>query len=70
MNEEEKKVPEILFLNENRKNHKLQAHIDWHETFIDYIKKENFEIYKAGVKYTDDLRDNGYFTKEEIDKMK
>ena len=68
--EEEKKVPESLFLMENRKKNKLQSHLYWHETFIDYIKKVDVDLYNSGVKYTDDLKANGYFTEEEINKMK
>jgi|TARA_B110000444_G_scaffold259528_1_gene303519 hypothetical protein len=68
--DQEKKVPEILFLHQVDINHKLKSHLYWHETFIDYIKKADVELYKLGVKYTDDLKDNGYFTEEEISKMK
>tara|TARA_R100000541_G_C1850486_1_gene77514 strand:+ start:141 stop:350 length:210 start_codon:yes stop_codon:yes gene_type:complete len=68
--EEEKTVPEILFLNKIEQNHKLKSHLYWHETFIAYIKKVDEDLYKSGVKYTDDLKDNGYFTEEEINKIK
>jgi len=67
---EEKQVPEILFLNEIERNHKLKSHLYWHETFIEYIKKADIDLYKSGVKYTDELKANGYFTEEEINKMK
>lgn len=67
---EEKQVPEILFLNEIERNHKLKLHLYWHETFIEYIKKADIDLYKSGVKYTDELKANGYFTEEEINKMK
>ena len=39
--------------------------IDWMEEFINYIEKNNIDLYKKARKYADDLEANGYFTEEE-----
>jgi cell division protein FtsB len=59
------KVPYIIFENLLEKNHSLQSKIYWQETFIEYIKENNVELYKEARKFTDDLEANDYFTEED-----
>ena len=59
------KVPYIIFENLLEKNHSLQSKLDWNETFVEYIKKNNSELYKKANKYTNDLEANDYFTEED-----
>ena len=59
------KVPYIIFENLLEKNHSLQSKIYWQETFIEYIKENNVELYKEARKFTDDLEANDYWTEEE-----
>ena len=44
--------------------------IYWQETFIEYIKENNIDLYDKAVKYTNDLESDGYFTEEEKIKQK
>ena len=39
--------------------------IYWMEEFINYIEKNNIDLYKKARKYADNLESNGYFTEEE-----
>ena len=39
--------------------------IYWMEEFINYIEKNNIDLYKKARKYADNLEANGYFTEEE-----
>ena len=68
MKKEETAPLEILLqaLNVNKKN---LGKIYWQETFIEYIKENNLELYKEAIKFTDDLKANGYFTEEEKIKL-
>ena len=59
------KVPYIIFENLLKKNHSLQSKLYWNETFVEYIKKNNTELYKKANKYTNDLEANNYFTQED-----
>ena len=43
--------------------------IYWMEEFINYIEKNNIDLYKKARKYADDLEANGYFTEEEKQKF-
>ena len=65
MKKEEKLVPEILFLNEHRKAFKLQSKIYFQETFIEYIKENNKDLYDKAMKYTNELEACDFFTDEE-----
>ena len=64
MKKEETVPYEILqiVLNINKSN--LEK-IYWQETFIEYIKENNINLYNKVVKYTNDLEYNDYFTEEE-----
>ena len=64
MKKEETAPLEILLqaLNVNKKN---LGKIYWQETFIEYIKENNVELYKEARKFTDDLEANDYWTEEE-----
>jgi hypothetical protein len=44
--------------------------IYWQEEFINYIEKNNINLYKKARKYADDLEANNYFTEEELNKFK
>ncbi len=59
------KVPLIIFKHQLEINHKLQFKLHWLETFLEYIKKNNIELYKKANKYTNDLQANDYFTEED-----
>ena len=59
------KVPLIIFKHQLEINHKLQFKLHWLETFLEYIKKNNIELYKKANKYTTDLEANDYFTEED-----
>ena len=61
----EEKVPLIIFKHQLEINHKLQFKLHWLETFLEYIKKNNIELYKKANKYTNDLQANDYFTEED-----
>ena len=70
MKKEEILVPESLFLNEHRKASRLQSKIYFQETFIEYIKENNLDLYDKAMKYTNELKSNNYFTEEEKLKWK
>jgi hypothetical protein len=61
----EEKVPLIIFKNQLEINHKLQFKIHWFETFVEYIKRNDLELYKKANKYTNNLDANDYFTEED-----
>ena len=61
----EETAPLIILQDQLRKNRLLQFKIDWQETFIEYIKKNNSKLYKKAKEYTDELEANDYFTEEE-----
>jgi hypothetical protein len=61
----EEKVPLTIFKHQLEINHKLQFKLHWLETFLEYIKKNNIELYKKANKYTNDLEANDYFTEED-----
>ena len=61
----EEKVPLIILKHQLEINHKLQFKLHWLETFVEYIKKNNTELYKKANKYTNDLEANDYFTEED-----
>ena len=44
--------------------------IDWMEEFINYIEKHNKTLYKKAREYADKLEANGYFTNDEMEKLK
>ena len=58
-------VPLEIFLHQLKINRLNQSKIDWQETFIEYIKEKDIELYKKAKKFTDDLEANGYWTGEE-----
>jgi len=61
----EETAPLSIFLNQLKINQLNQFKINWQETFIEYVKEKNVELYKEAKKFTDDLEANGYFTEEE-----
>ena len=58
-------APIELFMNQLKINQLNQSKIYWQETFIEYIKEKNVELYKEAKKFTDDLEADDYWTKEE-----
>ena len=58
-------APLSIFLDQLRINRLNQSKIYWQETFIEYIKENNIELYKEAKKFTDDLEANNYWTEEE-----
>jgi|TARA_R100000544_G_C2225321_1_gene60290 hypothetical protein len=58
-------APLSIFLDQLRINRLNQSKIYWQETFIEYIKENNIELYKEAKKFTDDLEANDYWTEEE-----
>ena len=63
-----KEVPVSIFMDQlkvNRKNRKL---IYWQETFIEYIKENNIDLYDKAAKHTNELEAQDYFTEEEKQK--
>jgi hypothetical protein len=64
MKKEETVPYEILQIALNINKSNLEK-IYWQETFIEYIKENNINLYNKVVKYTNDLESNDYFTKEE-----
>ena len=58
-------APLSILLDQLKINRLNQSKIYWQETFIEYIKENNLELYKEARKFTDDLEANGYFTEEE-----
>ena len=65
---EQKTAPLSIFLDQLKINRLNQSKIYWQETFIEYIKENNSELYKEARKFTDDLEANGYWTEEEKQK--
>tara|TARA_R100000700_G_C3091355_1_gene92555 strand:+ start:367 stop:582 length:216 start_codon:yes stop_codon:yes gene_type:complete len=63
-----KPVPVEIFMNQLKVNRKNQSKIDWQETFIEYIKENNIDLYDKAIKYTNNLEANDYFTEEEKQK--
>ena len=61
----EETAPLSILLDQLKINRLNQSKIYWQETFIEYIKENNLELYKEARKFTDDLEANGYFTEEE-----
>jgi len=61
----EETAPLSIFLDQLRINRLNQSKIYWQETFIEYIKENNSELYKEARKFTDDLESNGYWTEDE-----
>ena len=66
----EETAPLSIFLDQLRINRLNQSKIYWQETFIEYIKENNIELYKEARKFTDDLEANDYWTEEEKLKWK
>lgn len=64
MKKEETVPYEILQIALNINKSNLEK-IYWQETFIEYIKENNINLYNKVVKYTNDLEYNDYFTEEE-----
>ena len=62
-------APLELFMNQLKINQLNQSKIYWQETFIDYIKENNTELYKEARKFTDNLEANGYWTEDEKKKF-
>lgn len=62
-------APLKLFMNQLKINQLNQSKIYWQETFIDYIKENNIELYKEARKFTDDLEANDYWTEDEKKKF-
>ena len=62
-------APLELFMNQLKINQLNQSKIYWQETFIDYIKENNIELYKEARKFTDDLEANDYWTEDEKKKF-
>jgi hypothetical protein len=62
-------APLELFMNQLKINQLNQSKIYWQETFIDYIKENNIELYKEARKFTDDLEANDYLTEDEKKKF-
>jgi hypothetical protein len=61
-------APLSIFLDQLKINRLNQSKIYWQETFIEYIKENNLELYKEARKFTDELEANGYWTEEEKQK--
>ena len=61
----EETVPFVILQDQLRINRLHSSKIDWQETFIEYIKKNNSKLYKKAKEYTDDLEANDYFTEED-----
>ena len=61
----EETAPLSILLDQLKINRLNQSKIYWQETFIEYIKENNLELYKEARKFTDDLEANGYWTEEE-----
>ena len=61
----EETVPFVILQDQLRINRLHSSKIDWQETFIEYIKKNNSKLYKKAKEYTDELETNDYFTEED-----
>ena len=63
-----KEVPISIFMDQLKVNRKNQELIYWQETFIEYIKEKNIDLYDKAAKYAYELEAEGYFTEEEKQK--
>ena len=64
MNKKEK-LPFEIYADLLSTNRRMYEKINWQETFIEYIKKNNSKLYKKAKEHTDELEANDYFTEEE-----
>jgi hypothetical protein len=62
---EEETAPLQLLLNALDVNRKNFEKINWQEEFIIYIQKNNLNLYNEARIHTNELEENGWFTKEE-----
>jgi len=58
-------VPYEVFKDILNKAHKNRDNVDYLETAMEYVFKQDSNLYNAALKYADKLKENYYFTEEE-----
>ena len=68
MEKEKDNVPYIIFKDVLNKAHKSQADVDYLKVALEYVLEKNPFIYNESLKYADKLKENNYFTEDELKK--